>query len=238
MGCGVNCREVWKPELTRPNRPPRGGWRLETLPPQVVAQYQFAWEARKKGTVDSAHNAVEETVSFLRTQGVQITTELRTAIQDALNDQYCANDPQRCTKKAKHSPAAVSRRVPAQLARNQMMWAGQFWITANILAGGNFPNPGATFDRMAWYALDLLSTPQGCEHCHGHWTRVLEYAPPLERITSMEHARVWLWRAHNASREEKKPIPFQKVAEAWKWPDLSDARVNELLTEMKMVLMP
>lgn len=239
MGCGANCREIWKPELTRPTRTPRGGWRLTNLPLELQPQFQFAWEARKKGVVDSGHNAVEEVVSFLKTNSVKITTEIRSLIQDAANDQYCANDPARCTKKARHSPEKAAQRAVTQAARTQMMWAGGFWISTNILAAGSFENPGEVFDRMARYALDLLATPSGCEHCHGHWRRVLEYAPPLEVIKSMDHARVWLWRAHNASRESKAPIPFEKIAQAWKWPNgLSETTVAELLTEMKMVLMP
>lgn len=239
MSCGTHCRETWKAPLRRPNRPPKGGWAINQIPLliQQQAALQFAWESRKPRAVSSAHEAVEEMISFLRVNAVTVTTQIREQIQNEAALQYCAAEPTRCSmiKSAApgHQPVKAS-----QAARAQMMWAGGFWITANILAAGTFPNPGATFDRMAWYALDLLSTPAGCEHCHGHWTRVLEYAPPLERITSMAHARVWLWRAHNASREERAPTPFKKVAQAWKWPELSDAQVDELLTQMGMVHMP
>jgi hypothetical protein len=238
MGCGANCREIWKPELIRSNRPPRGGWRIEELPLDLQPQFQFAWEARKKGQVDSGHNAVEEAISFLKVNGIKVTSEIRSSIQEAANDQYCKNDPSRCTKKAKHSPQAVDQRQVTQAARTQMMWAGGFWITTNILAAGNFPNPAEVFDRMARYALDLLATPAGCEYCHGHWRLILEHCPPTECIKSMEHARVWLWRAHNATRDNKAPIPFQKVAHAWKWPAITDIRLEALLTEMNMVFMP
>lgn len=239
MGCGAHCRELWTPAIIRPKNPPRSGWRLIQLPETLRAQYGFAWESRRKTTVESGHAAVEEAVGFLRVNGLPTTTELRIMLQDAANEQYCASDPNRCNAKAKISKAQAARKEQAKVtARTQMMWAGGFWITTNILAAGNFPNPGQVFGTMANYALELLSTPAGCEHCRGHWERILDYAPPEQKILSMDHARVWLWRVHNATREDKDPTPFKKVAIAWKWPVLSDEQVSALTHEMNIVLLP
>ncbi len=219
------------------NRPVRGGWSIKTLPPSVAnEQLIWAWETRAKRNPSTPDNAVHEMKSFLRVNGIVVTTALIREIGEIADAQYCATEPNRCPRMRRVSQPASRSLTATKTAVGQpvMSWAARFWATINVLIASDYQRPCEVAQRAALMALDLVSGNDGCPHCVEHWNSLLAAAPPMDVIADNNDMRVWFWRAHNISREGREPVPFNKIAREWKWPQLADEVVRDTVARMGM----
>lgn len=240
MGCGARCADNFKWSLRGPQRPPKGGWSIRTLPPSITDQrIIWSWENRTNNRkCHNANDAVNEVMDYLRVNGIEDLVvdgkSLRRQVQYSADAEYCARQPERCRQKAE----TTSDPVAMSTADTSMAWARRFWETVNIMLASDYQDHVGLVTQWTAMADTLLRSNVGCDKCLEHFTTLLSLAPPATVIKSMEHARVWTWRVHNASRQGKAPVSFWEVATTWKWPEISADRIQELLIEMNMVELP
>jgi hypothetical protein len=177
-------------------------------------------------------------MDYLRVNGIEDLVvdgkSLRRQVQYSADAEYCARQPERCRQKAE----TTSDPVAMSAADTSMAWARRFWETVDIALASDYADPVKVVEQWVAMADTLLRSNVGCDKCLEHFTTLLSLAPPATVIKSMEHARVWTWRVHNASRQGKAPVSFWEVATTWKWPEISADRIQELLIEMNMVELP
>jgi hypothetical protein len=125
-----------------------------------------------------------------------------------------------------------------KVADTTMAWARRFWETVNIMLTSDYTDHVGVVQQWVTMADTLLRGNSGCHDCLNHFNTLLSLAPPATVIKSMEHARVWTWAVHNASRQGKELVPYWEVAAVWKWPEIPAERIDALLTEMNMVNLP
>lgn len=228
--CGIQCGQSYKWSITHRERTVQGGWALKSVPSSVTTdELQFAWASVKR-SASSPNAAVKQMEQFLRINGIDITPELSLEIMEQADMQYCSAEPSRC-------PSRLIKRSPAMKVsegRPDLPWARGFWEAFNVLVATDQPDPATAVDRMALTALALISGVAGCQKCADHWRSVYDAAPPMTTIQSNNDARVWVWRAHNISRQRQQPVPFEVIARKWQWAPLTDGEVADAVQRMGM----
>lgn len=213
-------------------RPPRGGWKIVTLPARFEDRdLRFAWEARKPRINGDHKSAVEEMATFLRKNGHKDNKELRREILEHGERQWRAREPHRF---AKNSALSSAQQKPKTAATRKMGWARNFWETSNALLASDLDDPLGALLAIVHIGKNLVKGKTGCEHCAEHFARLMAKYPPTKTNGSIRHARVWLWRIHNASREGLPPTPYAQIALAWNWPRLTPVEIHGILGEMGM----
>lgn len=226
--CGPGCFDNWTPGgLLRPHQPIRGGWKIDTLPPSIKEEpLRWAWENRTtRKRASSAKEAVGHVAEFLRKNGRSVSKTVRDEIRAHAENLWRETDPQRFLGR---------KTVAARPEKEKMSWARGFWEAANMALIAECDYPDHLVSGIAMLGLQLLRSPLGCEMCESHWQRVIEAYPPMSLVNSMARARVWLWAAHNESREQHAPHPYSAIAKAHGWPSISDDEVADILKDMGM----
>lgn len=114
--CGVECIDTWATPLIPAYRPPKGGFRIESLPESVASeQLQWAWKNRKKGTNTNANACIAEALHFLKLNGIQTTKAIAQELRYQATDEWCGNEPARCRgRKTVAAEPALARKVEVQ----------------------------------------------------------------------------------------------------------------------------
>lgn len=76
-----------------------------------------AWHVRKRSTNQNGHEAVIEMANFAKLNGVEPTKEVVGAIRAQADDEWCANEPSRCTKKSRMGASSTPRAATPAEAR-------------------------------------------------------------------------------------------------------------------------
>ena len=180
-------------------KPPRSGWALLTLPvgDDIV---KSAWNVARKeasGSVDALYQAR----IFLKHNGI---TGVDKDLEEHAVDQWCRPDPWRCRG---YDPDAVP-------AAPVLPWARAMWEDCNNRMA--FPeDPVQTLKELVLNLTAKINGPDGCPRCAGHWKEYLK-THPLD-VHGIDESRHWLWAAHNYTREGKEPVPFEEIAQKFKW---------------------
>lgn len=99
----------WQPSIKRNYTPPRGGWTIHQLPESLeeelgseqYSKLAWAWANRPRKAVNQHwNNAVSEVTSLLKLNGVNVTKGIRGQIRFQAEREWCARDPERCSKQA------------------------------------------------------------------------------------------------------------------------------------------
>jgi len=98
----------WTPSLKRAYAAPKGGWRIKEVPESLrevlgdkFETIVWAWHNRPKRRLNSDHNnAVNEMTDLMRLNGITITAEIRGAVRYQADREWCAAEPERCSKQA------------------------------------------------------------------------------------------------------------------------------------------
>ncbi len=93
-------------------------------------------------------------------------------------------------------------------------WAKKMWESANAALVAP-EDPVKTLKDLVDTLTKRINGPDGCSKCAGHWDEYLKTHPV--DATNLEEARLWLWNAHNATREGKTPVPFDEIAQKFQW---------------------
>lgn len=109
--CGISClQSKWTPALFPDYRAPkRSGWTIAELPDGVPDDLRRAWTLRRPRSNRNGHEAVEEALIFLNNNRVTLTNELRHAIENQADFEWCGYEPQRCRHRAKVNAAGAPR---------------------------------------------------------------------------------------------------------------------------------
>jgi hypothetical protein len=103
--CGIACLEGnFIPKLTQKHRPPKnGGWTISAIPDAALPDDEdrrnkiiWGWQSRRLVQNANALAAVNEMIQFLRLQDVPITKEIKKAITEAADLEWCRREPDRC----------------------------------------------------------------------------------------------------------------------------------------------
>lgn len=228
MSCGPGCFDNWTPSgLIRPHQPIAGGWRLESLP-SIVKNDDLHWgwaNQSNRKRASSPKDAVNHAVEFLKRNGHSVSKAVKDALKEHAEAQWRAAAPNRFLGR---------HREPTRAEKEKMGWARGFWELANLALINDVELPGMTVHRIAAFAYELLKSPLGCEKCEAHWKSVLENFPPAKLVETMPQARVWMWVAHNESREHHAPNSYAAVARAHEWPEVPDDEVAAIVAGMGM----
>ena len=184
-------------------KPPEGGWSLRDLPVGDDT-IKAAWVAMNKeasGSVD----AIFQAEKFLKTNGVE---NVRPVLEEYAVDQWCRPDPWRCRGYNPDAPLSEGPRLP---------WARAMWESSNEQLNDSVADTdaGATLYAIVENLTTAIEGPQGCPKCAAHWQDWTTSNPPV--VHSLSDARVWLWKAHNHTRENKAPVPFEEIALKFSW---------------------
>lgn len=234
VGCGTT--NTCDPDIQSPHIAIKGGWGLSGWPPFVSdafkANYQSSTGIANPSWPGNTHTDVLNAIKqVLNANSVSIDHE---TLCSWANEQWCQRDPGRCLSSgSKDSTLAAQRN--ASLIGDSMQWATPFWRIWNVAVSDNLRHETEALpimERFINLAKYLVTGDAGCSRCYEHFTQLLEIYP-VERIGSFKQARVWLWRIHNESRENKKPTPYYDIAKIYGWDLLSDEEIFEIINQLR-----
>lgn len=234
MSCASgNCGNAFAWGIDRIQRGVRGGWPIQTIPDVYWSPArEFTWRNRREQRIDGPDQAVSELKRFLLQQGQTITDEDVAIIREHALSQYCASEENRCRHRKKNKAEKA-----AEAAGPDLPWAKEFWRSANTaIAADDKAIPA--LKAVVAMATILINGPEGCPKCALHWQKILETSNPDEIVKSADDARIWIWSAHNASREGKPEMPYTTIARMWKWPPLTADALKEAVTRMHLTDLP
>lgn len=227
--CGIrNC----KPDLISPHIPPRGvGWRLVGWPDFVPDSLKN--RVGQNPTWDGNHpNVVIDKIrNFLKVNGVKVES---VKLCQWANEQWCAADPDRC-KKANTEASRLAQQRKDGYAADPMDWATPFWKVWNVAVSDSTRPDNearAVIDLFVDAARVLVSSQLGCHTCAAHFEKLLEEYP-TGKIDNWTEARVWLWRVHNESRDNKKTVSYAEIASIYGWEELTDEQVLAIVNDLR-----
>lgn len=241
MSCSAaRCLERYVFSLFPPYRPPSGGWSVPELPPGLIdseidqERLSYVWKRRAKSQNNNADGAISEVIDFLRQNGLAVTKAKKFLLSQYADNYWCSLDPARCPG---HVPGvdvvdeeveqAVDTAEPVKLR-----FALAYWETFNRMLASDSDTPAEDVDHMARVGLALLAGDGGCDYCLEHWKSHLESFPPIGTITDNPTARIWVWVAHNRSRQGLPPTAYDVVQRGWKWPLLTGDQVMQHVQAM------
>jgi len=181
--------------------PPSTGWRIQQVP-ESAAHLQNAWASYPSAPTHSKE-AWGDMLMFLKANGFK-SAELTKEVVAISTQQWCSGDPKRC------------RGMVWGAKTPYLPWARAAWEQANYQLADGTPNPGVVLVRIVRNLTTLINGPDGCPDCARHWVKVLA-ANPIPPSPTLHEARHWLVDAHNETRENKTPVPFDSIAAKFNW---------------------
>lgn len=226
MACGPDCWKGWTPSIIQPYTPPKGGWGLVGVPPGTPSETAALMTGEERwdgGTGQHGYNKpIQLIIQWLeREQGVDVDKALLNQIHDWADAQWCGRDPDRCKKKTLSSAHML----------HPMWWAKHFWQTWNAALIDTL-HPVAANQAMVLVGTAMVRGADGCEKCSRNWDRhMAEY--PYQKATTLDTARVWLWKIHNLTRQDKAPTPYSTIAKRYGWKLYSDSELKAIVAQLK-----
>ncbi len=217
--------------VIRPAQPPPGGWCLKELPPFVTEErLRWAWRQRSIAQNNSPYQAVDEVGSFLRQNGEIFTPRLKWETSEFADAYWCSLDPSRCRQSP--APTEESQVMPQELPKMKMQASRRLWEVWNVTMASDHEDPATVMHNWAQSALHYVRSEGGCVACAAHWQELLDAYPPSALCSTNPKARVWLFWAHNRTREGLPATPWLDVVKGWRWPPLTGQEMMRLAQEM------
>jgi hypothetical protein len=199
---------------------------------QTQERLNFVWKQTAKAQNNSGIQAVDELIGFLRQNGQNISAEQKLKISDFCDDFWCSLEPDRCRGRKPRGEEIEEVIEQSAAPGVKLPWALSYWQTFNRMLASDSDDAASQVDAMAKVGIAFLAGEQGCPTCLTHWKDLLEMNPPVALIKSSRHARAWTYWAHNKTRENQPPTPWEDVQIGWHWPRMTGDEVVVLLTEM------
>lgn len=226
---GVTCR----PDVISPHMPPRnGGWTLRGYPDFVPENFRSRYGSNPVWQGNTHTDVIGAFTSVMKANGVPVD---KAALCLWANEQWCQADPSRCNNARSREVRLAARRNESLIA-SKMQWAKSFWRVWNVAMSDHGRPEESAFYIVGVFieaARHLISGNAGCANCKKHFEELLVEYPP-ERITNYQQARVWLWRVHNASRENLTPTAYYDIAKIYGWDLLSDEDLSEVIEGLRV----